>query len=694
MPSSFYGLGIAASGMSVYNTVLNTTAHNISNVKTPGYSRQSVEQLAQLPISLRTAYGMVGSGAQAVSVVSSRDDYYDFKYRKNNSTLGYYSSATYYMDSIQDYLYVNDDKSGGLSTSINEFFTKIKNLTTSPDDKTKRAEVTGYGETIGKYANEMATNLQQMQSDLNSQISTTVRQINAYAKELASLTKQINSLEVYGNRANDLRDQRALILDELSLLADIDVVEKAPAEGNGRNQFIVTLGGGVLVDTYHPYSIEVTSKDTYDNQSDASGLYTLKWNNGQDFAVRSTALGGRLQSLFELRDGNNAENFKAFFNDYSKDDKTITLNSDNLSSENASNLALLSIPESKGVITIGNNTFEYESFNVEVCSDGTYTYTFKLKNELTATDISRLDEMKGNTHATIGDAVEFRGVPYYQAQLNQFLRTFSANFNEVQNKGYDLNGDIGTDFFVGKDITSGAELEMNEFLKNVDDGFYYFNGCKVLDSGVYDSYMANFPAAEYTFEDEADPMGNGKYVKIVSKETGDVTEKVYVPDDDKKIFSFSSTVSKDAVEGNAKVSYYSITALHFAAKNSIVKDGSLLACASADPTNKTGVSEGGNLDLMSALENSNKMFKQGSPTGFLQVMTATIGVDAKKVAFAAVNSENIVNAVDNRRLSTAGVDEDEEGQNMIITQNLLNVQYRVISVMNEVLNKLINETGV
>ena len=58
------------------------------------------------------------------------------------------------------------------------------------------------------------------------------------------------------------------------------------------------------------------------------------------------------------------------------------------------------------------------------------------------------------------------------------------------------------------------------------------------------------------------------------------------------------------------------------------------------------------------------------------------------------NAENIKNAVANRRLSTAGVDEDEEGQNLIICQNLLNYQYKVLSVMNEVLDKLINGTAV
>ena len=75
-------------------------------------------------------------------------------------------------------------------------------------------------------------------------------------------------------------------------------------------------------------------------------------------------------------------------------------------------------------------------------------------------------------------------------------------------------------------------------------------------------------------------------------------------------------------------------------------------------------------------------------------MTATVGVDSNKIVAATTNSENIQKAIENRRLSVMGVDEDEEGQNLIITQNLLNAQYRVISVMNEVLDKLIIQTGV
>ena len=64
MPSTFFGLNIATSGMNAYNMGLNTTAHNISNRNTKGYSKQSVEQKAGIQLSLRTSYGMLGTGVE------------------------------------------------------------------------------------------------------------------------------------------------------------------------------------------------------------------------------------------------------------------------------------------------------------------------------------------------------------------------------------------------------------------------------------------------------------------------------------------------------------------------------------------------------------------------------------------------------------------------------------------------------
>ncbi|MBU5477762.1 flagellar hook-associated protein FlgK [Eubacterium sp. MSJ-13] len=725
MPSTFYGLNIAVSGMNTYNAVLNTTAHNISNTKTAGYSKQVVNQQAKKALSLRTSFGMLGSGVEVTDIVNTRDSYYDYKYRKSTTTFGYYDSAKYYMSSIEDYLYVKDDKSGGLSTSLDNFFKSLIDMTTDSTDTTKRAQAAGYADALGEYARKMSTNLQTLQNDLNTEISTTVKQINAYAEQIASLTKQINSLEVYGGQANDLRDQRARVLDELSSLADVEVTEKNPETGNGLHQYIVSLGGNILVDTYSYKTISVEASQTKDNQCDVQGLYNLRWSDGQTFNIRSSTLGGKLQALFEIRDGNNGENFSAKLKDVTgngdctgtnKDGRsTITLSAEFVTGANNCDLAKLSIPESNACLTIGGLDYEYDSFEVSVGIDGTYTYTFTLAKDLNTVDKENINRcLKNQESATIGDSVDFRGIPYYMSQINEFIRTFSANINQLQNIGYDMNNDHGVDLFVGTDNSTGKQMDMIELIRSTNDGYYYLNGSKVFSfSGTIDdsvtpptlaagsdkndatleNYLKN---NDYTIKANSAVTKNengisGKVYTLLDK-NGDEAETIFIPDDANNIFTFSSSTT-ESTDKKIYSSYYGITAGRFQANKNVVKDGRLIATAKY-PKEKTGIAESGNLDRLVALQNDQNVFKQGTPTAFLQVMTASIGVDSNKIVSAATNAENIQKSIENRRLSVMGVDEDEEAQNLVITQNLLNAQYRVISVMNEVLDKLINQTGV
>lgn len=718
MASTFFGLNIAVSGMNTYNAVLNTTAHNISNTKTAGYSKQVVNQQAKKALSLKTSFGMQGTGVEVTEIVNTRDSYYDYKYRKSTTTLGYYDTAKYYMSSIEDYLYVKDEKSGGLSTSLDSFFKALINMTTDSIDTTKRAETAGYADALGEYARKMSTNLQTLQNDINTEISSTVKQINAYAEQLAALTKQINSLEVYGNQANDLRDQRARILDELSQLADVEVTEKNPETGNGLHQYIVALGGNILVDTYNYKTISVEASKTKDNQCDVQGLYGLKWSDGQSFNIRNTMLGGKLQALFELRDGNNGENFTAKLTDNgngscigtdNNNNSTITLSAEFVTGANNCDLAKLSIPESNACLTIAGKDYKYDSFEVTVGIDGTYTYTFTLSEPLETADKTSIETALTNKEsASIGDSVDFRGIPYYMSQLNEFIRTFSANVNQLQNAGYDMDNNKGVDLFVGLDSQTDKQMNMIELIRNTKDGYYYLNGSKVF-SGKVTGGTTDAPAAaagsdlasyltnnEYTIKGKSETAVsangiNGKKYTLLDK-NGEEAETIFVPDDSKNVLTFSSS-TKESTDGNIYSSYYNVTAARFKANKDVVKDGRLIAAAKYSQ-DKTGISESGNLDKLVALQNDQNIFKQGTPTAFLQIMTATVGVDSNKIVAATTNSENIQKAIENRRLSVMGVDEDEEGQNLIITQNLLNAQYRVISVMNEVLDKLINQTGV
>jgi flagellar hook-associated protein 1 FlgK len=644
MPSTFFGLNIASSGMNVYYAGLNTTAHNIANKDTDGYSRQTVQQQAKDAISLNTSYGMMGAGVTATDIVSSRDVYYDYKYRKSNAVYGRYETLDHYMQNIQDYLYAKDSESGGITNALDEFFVSVSQQTTDASDTTMRRQVTGKADTLMSFVQEAADNLQQSQKEINTQIKSTVEQINAYAKQIASLNNQINTLEVYGGTANDLRDQRANILDELSQLVDIEVVSDSPQDGQGVEEFLVFIGDGTLVDTYTYNQLDIVTSDTKDNQTDCEGLYFLKWSNGQDFNVRSSILGGQLQALYELRDGNNAENFTATLTEYDAGANTITLKasqSDSSCSANAYDLSKLNIPESDGKLKIYNYEFAYDSFEVSVAADGTYTYTFSLSESLDQGKQEHLDVAmaKGKTESTVGDDVDYRGIPYYMSQLTEFVRTFSANFNQVQNSGYDLYGNEGCDVFVASTLATGSEFTMDELLYNKTEGCYYLNGVSQKDK------------------------------------TGST-----------EVYSFSSV----AAEGKP-TSYYSMTALNAVVADDVLDDGKLLAFAKEA---NAGVAAYENLQEMSALREDNSMFKQGTPTNFLAVMVATVGVDGAKVEDCTTNSENIVNAVNNRRLSKSGVDEDEEGQNLIELQNLLNYQYQVISVMNDVLDRLINSTGV
>ena len=88
MPSTFLGLNTSYRGLVASNSGLNTTANNISNIETAGYSRQKVNQVASSAIRTYTSYGCVGTGVDTLAAERVRDVFYDIKYWNNNSKLG------------------------------------------------------------------------------------------------------------------------------------------------------------------------------------------------------------------------------------------------------------------------------------------------------------------------------------------------------------------------------------------------------------------------------------------------------------------------------------------------------------------------------------------------------------------------------------------------------------------------------
>ena len=119
--------------------------------------------------------------------------------------------------------------------------------------------------------------------------------------------------EVRGGHANELRDQRANLIDQLSELVNVETQEYEVHNTYGQNlggtNYRVIINGQVLVDGNDYRTLDCNTSDYKNNQSDADGLYSIVWSDtGMDFAATSGTAGGSLKALFAVSDGNNAEN--------------------------------------------------------------------------------------------------------------------------------------------------------------------------------------------------------------------------------------------------------------------------------------------------------------------------------------------------------------------------------------------------
>ncbi len=619
--STFQGFDIAKSGMMTYNASMQTAAHNLANIGTKGYSRQVVKTSAQ--IRNVSSIKVVGAGVSALEVERIHDDYYDTKYQNVNAKYNKYTTHSYYLLGVQKYLYTRNEDDGGITTAFDQFCKCLTKTTTEAGDATKRKEILTYADTLTSFIQESASGLVDLQRDANEEIKSCVGQINAIAEKISFVTRQINTLEAYGNPANDLRDQRNVLLDELSQYCNVETLEKEPADGVGLTQFYVYVNGGVLVDTYDVNPLKVTMTDTKKSINDIDGLYKIEWTDGTRFNSYSSSLGGKLQALFEVRDGNNTTTLSGKASGIENDaDGNLVVT---MTGANINDVQLLNIPAEDGEITIGSTAYVYKEFEVQVSENGEFTYKFTLKNNIDARQATALSAAVGRgVRMTVGDSINYKGVPYYMAQLNEFVRTYAQNFNDVHKEGYDKYGNLGIDVFNAKVPATG------------DNYIFTSKG---------DGYDASF-----------------------------------------------SSVAKQEANGSYTGSYYYMTAMNICITDAVMEDSGLLAFNGPDDT--LAESQNLNLQKLANLKDASKMFLHGAPDSFLQSLTADVGVDCEKALLLESGQKDVRDSVELQRQAMSGADEDEETHDLITYQQMLFNQYKVLSVMNEVLDKLINQTAV
>lgn len=470
MPSQFFGLNIAYTGLLANNAAMNTTANNIANVQTEGYSRQKVTQQAANALRVFQTYGCAGAGVETLAIERIRDEFYDGRYWDNNAKVGEYNQKQYYMQQVETY-FDDNGKNAGFKTVFDQFMiTGMQELLKNPDDPTTKTQFMGYASALTEYFNGLAGNLEKLQKDVNQEIKLKIDEINSLAGEIANLNKQINTIELTGAKANELRDRRTLLLDELSEIVDVEVREipikdtNNPDRVTGANRCIIKIAGGqTLVDGSEYNGLECVARETWEkvNQTDIDGLYDVYWKNGQKFNLYNGAMGGALKGLVEMRDGNNGENFTGMvtetgIDENGKDTVTIEVGKAYLQDLNKSNLS-----DSGGIINLGNKEFYYDSwsFHVEIDENGkeVYSYTFTLSGQ--DKNPKRVTNDREGKPASIGASLNYQGIPYYMNQMNEWVRTFAQKFNDIVTSGYDSNGEPGIKMFSGNLATDDAQYE-------------------------------------------------------------------------------------------------------------------------------------------------------------------------------------------------------------------------------------------
>ena len=282
MAGLFQGLEIGKRALLTHQLNLQIIGHNIANVNTPGYTRQRVNIVSTLPEY--SAQGILGSGVKVGSIRQIRDLFLGEQFRQENKSLGEWTYKNKILSQIESLF--NEPNDTTLSNLMSDFWNSWSDLSTGVQGA--RSNIISQTRKMTNGFHDMANQLNNLRDSIDRDISNFTGEINRYTAEIAGLNQQIKTQEVGGDMANDLRDQRSFLLDELSTLIDVNNLE------NPNGTMTVYIGAMSIVNGSD--NIKITPKIS---NVDGQMTHNLVWEN-TDIVLKNAS--GQLKGLFETRD--------------------------------------------------------------------------------------------------------------------------------------------------------------------------------------------------------------------------------------------------------------------------------------------------------------------------------------------------------------------------------------------------------
>lgn len=294
MRTTFSGLAIALRALQAQQVSLDITGHNVANANNPNYSRQTALHSASKPyptpmMGYTPSSGQLGTGVEIAQINRMRDGFVDLRLRQQLHSKNYWAAMEDGLRQVE--LFFNEPSENGIHFALDQFWDSLQDLSREPDFIAVREVVVQRAQVLVESIKGTRENLQSLRENINGNIPLKVEEVNSLARRIADLNVEIGKITATGSMPNDLLDARDGLVEELSQLVDIEVVQ------DYAGMIGITIGGASLVHRGSSYGLTTTVWDESDNYRKVEVIWTATGNKAD---IRAGEIGGLLDLREEI----------------------------------------------------------------------------------------------------------------------------------------------------------------------------------------------------------------------------------------------------------------------------------------------------------------------------------------------------------------------------------------------------------
>ena len=705
MRSTFTGLNTMVKGIFSNQLSLDTVGHNITNANTEGYSRQSVNLAATRCQMQPTIYGdqAVGTGVDSTSILRARDIFADKQYRIEVATQQYNDVMQRAYENIETTFY--DVQDTGIQNAIQEFWNGLQDLSTNASDDTTRKNLVNKGVNLANVIQSAKDDLVSHIDLLYDDFEMRVDNVNEMTAKIAHLNKDIVTMEANGSSANDLRDQRDLLVDQLAELVDVTTYE------NWDGSYTVVSNGVTLVNSGDVLTLDYTtgqSSHVSEVNYGMTNYCAIVKETGLVFVPKNGGIRGIIDAIQENKD---------FI------DELAQISAMLLTTFNDQHRAGYDMNGDLGMNFFGAyensySQYSYGEFRYNVNStNADYFYVYNGDKILTGVDI--IDELQVNTNITATG-----GTQYIAAKTDMDLTGKSVSSTALGDNAVLLSNlfNMNKDY---TESTSDAVKDKYYFYQDRSDAYGRAKTIKIYDdlttyTTVTGTTYTTVISREVVYQGQTGVVY--RQVTTVINNTDESAEDVstvkfvdqhgytlnYSIDEDSGAVTYTTTVSSKTfsyTSDSPGILIYSDD------------DGGLIY-KSIDSEGNVTYTDGNGETLTKSIDKSNADYafivtftgESNSYTiyassneiralgdsgifDYYDYSMSRLGLRAESMDLKVESQDELIVQIENWRSSTAGVDWNEELTNMIKFQKGYGACARCLTTMDEMLDRLVNNTG-